>query len=429
MQNHARCAESASFKTYPVLRPGLYRSHVEGLLTDVSRYIGMSDALLRATLTMIRYTRPDDWTNPDVEPICSKMQADLAIALGKTDRAVRNDEHALERIFGFIKKEVSANGSRRSDGNGYRQGLSFSPLIEMIEDLQALRDQARYEEQHRKTLRIKCSALRRLVKNGLMELHPNNPDHEGLCRVRDMFLSWAPRYSAYRTIEALEEHYEEASQASIDVDDIRQLCIDSSGRAEPNFRRYIHDTTENTSVTCNASVDKRPGDKSPDSVQIGSPPDGGEHCLENKHGEADGSRNLKIMENMTLERLFDLASFDLQAHVAFCRGDRGHLREIDFIHGAHGVLHPLGINESAYHTAISEMGQYLTTLCLLVIDANRDHPVTPVRNPGGLLRAMTRKHASGQLNIAGSLIGLSERRKQEEGLEREVGANIEKVMQ
>jgi len=55
------------------------------------------------------------------------------------------------------------------------------------------------------------------------------------------------------------------------------------------------------------------------------------------------------------------------------------------------------------------MGQHITTLCLLVIDANRDHPVTPVRNPGGLLRAMTRKHRAAQLNIAGSLIGLSER--------------------
>lgn len=99
--------------------------------------------------------------------------------------------------------------------------------------------------------------------------------------------------------------------------------------------------------------------------------------------------------------------------MSFCRAGRDQLREIDFIHGTHGLLHPLGINESAYHSAVDVMGQYLATLCLLVIDANRDHPITPVRNPGGLLRAMTRKHSAGQLNIAGSLIGLSERRKQE----------------
>ncbi len=405
--NQAYCANNEPYEPYPVLRPGLYRSHVEGILTDVSRYIGMSDALLRAALTMIRYTLPNAWTDPTVEPICSKMQVDLAIALGKTDRAVRNDERAL--VFGMIHKNVSANGSRRSDGNGYRQGLSFTPLIEMIEDLEALRDQFRQEEQRRKTLRLKCSALRRLVKNGLMELHPANPDHEGLCRIRDLLLSWAPRYSGYPTIEALEEHYFEALQASKDVDEIRQLCEDYSGRSEMGFRRYIQDTTENHSVTCNASVDSRTEAKPSDIHNFGSPPDGGEHCLEKKHEVESEACNPKIIENMTLERLFELASPDLQAHVDFCKGDRRSLREIDFIHGAHGLLHPLGINESAYHDAVSRMGQHLTTLSLLVIDANRDHPVTPVRNPGGLLRAMTRKHAAGQLNIAGSLIGLSER--------------------
>lgn len=414
-QNQARCAEDAAQETYPVLRLGLYRSHVEGLLTDVSKYIGMSDALLRTILTMIRYTRPDDWTDPSVEPVCSKMQIDLAVALGKTDRAVRNDENALERVFGFITKHVSANGSRRTDGHGYRQGLSFSPLIERIEDLEALRDRFRREERLRKTLRLKCSALRRMVKKGLMELHPGNPDHGGLCRIRDLFLSWAPRYSTYQTIEALEAHYSEVLQASKDLDEIRQLCEESSGRTEENFRRFIHNTTENTSVTCNASVEKLTGDTSPDSNNFGSSPFGDEHCLESNAAGSEGVHNLKILNNMTLDRLFELASPDLRAHVSFCRAERDYLREIDFIHGAHGLLHPLGINESAYHAAIDEMGQHLTTLCLLVVDANQDHPVTPVRNPGGLLRAMTRKHASGQLNIAGSLIGLSERRRQGNG--------------
>jgi len=241
-------------ETYPVLRPGLYRSHVEGLLTDVSKHIGMSDALLRTLLTMIRYTRPRDWTDPSVEPLCSKMQTDLAIALGKTDRALRNDEQALEKVFGFIKKNVSANGSRRSDGNGYRQGLSFSPLIDRIDDLEALRDAFRKEERHRKSLRLKCSALRRLVKQGLMELHADHPDHEELGRIRDLFLSWAPRYSAYRTMDALERHYSEALQASRDIDDIRQNLAEASGRAEVNFRRYIHDTNEDLSVIDNASL-------------------------------------------------------------------------------------------------------------------------------------------------------------------------------
>lgn len=68
----------------------------------------------------------------------------------------------------------------------------------------------------------------------------------------------------------------------------------------------------------------------------------------------------------------------------------------------------LGMDDPAYHRAAGEMGHHLITLCLLVIDVNKDHSFTPVRNVGGLLRAMTCKYNAGQLNIAGSLIGLSD---------------------
>ncbi len=47
-----------------------------------------------------------------------------------------------------------------------------------------------------------------------------------------------------------------------------------------------------------------------------------------------------------------------------------------------------------------------TALCILVIDRNRFHPDTPVKNPGGVLTA---RHKAGKLNLVGSLIGLTER--------------------
>lgn len=52
-----------------------------------------------------------------------------------------------------------------------------------------------------------------------------------------------------------------------------------------------------------------------------------------------------------------------------------------------------------------------TALCILTIDRNRFHPETPIQNLGDVLRAMTKRHAAGMLNILGSLIGLSERGK------------------
>ena len=56
------------------------------------------------------------------------------------------------------------------------------------------------------------------------------------------------------------------------------------------------------------------------------------------------------------------------------------------------------------------MSDLRAALCVLVTDANRDHPATPIRKPGGHLRALTQRHRAGQLNLVGSLIGLAERR-------------------
>ncbi len=81
----------------------------------------------------------------------------------------------------------------------------------------------------------------------------------------------------------------------------------------------------------------------------------------------------------------------------------------DFLKAAAMRVPELGINETAWAEALDTLGAETAALAVLVIDANRDHPTTPVRNPGGLLRSMTARHRRGALNIAGSLIGLIER--------------------
>ena len=74
------------------------------------------------------------------------------------------------------------------------------------------------------------------------------------------------------------------------------------------------------------------------------------------------------------------------------------------------MLPHLGINYSAWSQAPGIMGTEGAALCVLVLDANRDHPSAPVKNPGGMLRAMTKRYETGKLNLVGSLIGLSRRR-------------------
>ncbi|MEM9524178.1 MAG: hypothetical protein AAF982_09335, partial [Pseudomonadota bacterium] len=76
---------------HPVLPGTMQRGELEGLLSDVSTHIGMPDSLLKALLTMMRETRPSDWTDPCKEPVCFAMQVNIAATLGKTGRSIRRD--------------------------------------------------------------------------------------------------------------------------------------------------------------------------------------------------------------------------------------------------------------------------------------------------------------------------------------------------
>lgn len=82
---------------------------------------------------------------------------------------------------------------------------------------------------------------------------------------------------------------------------------------------------------------------------------------------------------------------------------------MNFIEASIDRLPELGIHKSAYNAALDQMNDLTVALCILIIDRNRFHPDTPIKNPGGVLRAMTRRQAAGELNIVGSLIGLKDR--------------------
>ena len=402
---------------FPVLPGKMMRGELEGLLLDISQFIGMSDSLLKSLLAMMRETRPSDWTDPTKEPTCFAMQSNIAIMLGKTARSVRRDEVELERRFAFLSKNVAGNGSRCrltfADGVEFTQGLSFSPLIEKVPDLLILRDQLRYERQHSSRLKRKCSALRRNVKKVLMQFQAEHPENEDLRNLSEQFLSWPTRFSVFNSLESLEEHYIEVLAASELADQLLQLFQKMSGQADTNVLLYIQDTTKEPSVNCNASINKRSGIK-PDSNSNprSSAKAEASEGLENKCEASELERNSKFMDRMTPQRLFSLSSEGMQIYITQHQGVRAAPSAMDFILASVDRLGELGINKSAYYDAVDQMGDMATALCILIIDRNQFHPETPIHNPGGVLRAMTKRHRAGVLNIIGSLIGLSERSKE-----------------
>jgi replication initiation protein RepC len=86
------------------------------------------------------------------------------------------------------------------------------------------------------------------------------------------------------------------------------------------------------------------------------------------------------------------------------------LRDRDIVEAAWRLLPMLDIHLSVWFEGQSTLGDHGLALCLLLVDAGRDHPTYPVRNPGGLMREMVRRAKVGTLSIGGSLVSLTKRR-------------------
>ena len=147
---------------FPVLPQGWERSQVEQLLIEIAPAIGLRARRLSALLYMMGYTKPSAWTSSEAEPVYFAPQTDTALALGKTERALRNDEHALEAVHGLIEKRVKANGSRSFYG---KCGIVFSRLIDLVPDLIELRDRIRADRARvRELVQLRSSHLRSIKR-------------------------------------------------------------------------------------------------------------------------------------------------------------------------------------------------------------------------------------------------------------------------
>ena len=58
-------------------------------------------------------------------------------------------------------------------------------------------------------------------------------------------------------------------------------------------------------------------------------------------------------------------------------------------------LRPSGSISQPGPQPADRMGRVRAALCVMLLDANRDHPTAPVMNPGGALRGMIKAHNRG----------------------------------
>ena len=178
---------------------------------------------------------------------------------------------------------------------------------------------------------------------------------------------------------------------------------DESGAPDSGVRCHIQ-PQENLTESCNAqATSKTTPAKAGDLNPFTSHPNGRDDGSENKPAEPDHWINPAILQKLTPEALRDLASEDALLYLDAVADWRDCLPYL---------LRELGVNVSAWSAAVDVMGDEAAFLALLVIDRNRFHPVTPVRSPGGALRAFTDRARRGELNLTRAILGIWERDRQ-----------------
>ncbi len=111
----------------------------------------------------------------------------------------------------------------------------------------------------------------------------------------------------------------------------------------------------------------------------------------------------------TFGHLHAAASPDFRAFLDANREPDGALTRHSLMAAADTQRHLLDIGPGPWGRACHALGREGAALALLVLDANRAHPVSPVRNPAGVLTAMAAAARTGTLDLDASLFALLRR--------------------
>ncbi|EAQ23778.1 Transposase and inactivated derivatives [Roseovarius sp. 217] len=360
------------------------------LLSEVAPHIGLRPARLAVLNYIIGRTRASDWTSPHREPVFFGAQDLAAIELGKTARQLRTDEAALARL-GLIVKRVAANGARFGRAG---LGLILTPLIARLEEFIALRDRLRAERKHLRSLMDLRSLRLRHMKRAISALPSWATEDTEVADILGSFASW-PRSDALSRLGLgrLTAHLQASSDLCNRIDDWLEKHGLSSGEPAQNFRPFTQSTKEEFQ-----------------NVEEPSAVDNSARCEEVADSKLSPVPPCHASPTLTPENLYDIAGDGLRMLLDARQQNNGPLRERDIIEAAWRLLPMLDIHPSVWFEGQSTLGDHGLALCLLLVDAGRDHPTYHVRNPGGLMREMIRRAKAGRLDINAGLVALKRRR-------------------
>lgn len=407
----ARALSRRAAQTYPALPPGWQRDPFLHLVERVAPALGVGRAAIHTWARLTAMTRPSDWTAEDREPFVYAAASELAKILGLSEPRLRCHTAELVRA-GLIDRRTAANGGR---GLHAGTGLYFSSIIARLPELMDLDQQLTAARRQAMYLRGQRSTHRRCLREALEALQLITARDPRVNAIAEAFAAW-PRADRLHgmTLDDLIRHEAEADALTRAALDLLEVLSESDGQPLESERSYIQDTNQDLSVSCNAHVDHQQCTDKPVHDNSKAPaPDGAGEGHEKKCDDASGPVKSEWITKLGPERLCAMASPEMQLYLSG-RADPERLRFHDFIWSAERRLPELGIHPSAWAEACAQMGEDCATMAVLILDARRAYSITQIISPGGYLRGMTRAFQQGQLNLMGSLIGLTERKRQDQ---------------
>lgn len=292
--------------------------------------------------------------------------------------------------------------------------LGFTRAIKRLEEFLTLRALQEERNQAAGRLRGKRSTFKRVLKSVVADLATYLGVEHAEVKRFSVALRALPRADRlhHMSLQALAIHIDELDRLCGDAVDMLRKQEESHGQPPEIERSHIQDTNIiPDSVICNTRLHEKPADRSADINRSDTSSLSDANCLESNHEAERAAHKSEFLEKLGPERLYALASSEMQIHLDVRKFRSGSLNFLDFAIAAQNRLPELGIDHSAWTQAVRQMGEDTATMCVLILDASRDRPGLPVANPGGYLRGMTRAAQVGKLNIIGGLVGLSERKK------------------
>ena len=390
---------------FPSLPQGFSRRDVIALLADIGRDIGLGPRLTDILTRLIGSTEADAWTDPEKEPIFYGRQESFAQKLGISTRQLRTHEKTLLK-HGLMERRTAANGSRHG-GTGL--GLVMTPIIERFTDLLEVRETRNARYARMKTLKATRSVRWATFRDELARLSADDLLHEDIQEMIAERETWPRTDTLLSMSEArLSAHIDAATSLCARLSNWIENQADSSCEPAETFRSFIQEDIQMIhSETCNTDVNKRSAGKPAHAKYPEPGPNGPVNCKEKKLEAETLALQGLFSGRYGLDHAISLASEAFKFEMQVREGDRP---EYAFVEAANARIAPLGINITAWAAACDRMGRVRAALCVMLLDANRDHPTAPVMNPGGALRGMIKAHNRSKLNLIGSLIGLHRRR-------------------